>query len=112
MFQIFSIFCVDIDAFEDKTKIRRFARFQKMNKHLFVDNDLSWFSCVVIIKEQKLKCWLIMNSMFNKCFSNYEIYFVCSIEKTESCQKYCFNETKIAISWNIVKQSENLVIDK
>ena len=50
--------------------------------------------------------------MLNKCFLNYKIYFVCSIEETESCQKYYFNETKIAASQNIIKQSENLVVDK
>ena len=50
--------------------------------------------------------------MFNKSFLNYEIYFVCSIEEAESCQKYRFNEAEIAISRNTVKQSKNLVVDK
>ena len=53
-----------------------------------------------------------MNSVFNKCFSNYKIYFVCNTEETESCQKHRFNETEIATSRNIVKQSENLVVNK
>ena len=50
--------------------------------------------------------------MLNKCFSNYEIYFVYNIEEIELCQKYRFNETEIATSWNIVKQNENFVVDK
>ena len=50
--------------------------------------------------------------MFNKCFLNYETYFVCNIEKIESCQKHRFNKTETATLRNIVKQSENLVIDK
>ena len=50
--------------------------------------------------------------MFNKCFSNYEIYFVCNIEETELCQKHRFNETETAISRNIVKQSKDFVVDK
>ena len=53
-----------------------------------------------------------MNSIFSKCFLNYEVYFICNIEEIESCQKHRFNEAEIAISRNIVKQSENLVIDR
>ena len=53
-----------------------------------------------------------MNSVFNRCFLNYKIYFVYNIEKVESCQKYCFNEIKIAILQDIVEQNENLVIDE
>ena len=50
--------------------------------------------------------------MLNKCFLNYEIYFVCSIEEIESCQKHRFNKAETAISRDIVKQSENFVVDK
>ena len=50
--------------------------------------------------------------MLNKYFLNYKIYFVCNTKETESCQKYRFNEAKIAILRNIIKQSENLVVDK
>ena len=50
--------------------------------------------------------------MLNKYFLNYEIYFVCKTEEIELCQKHCFNETEIAISQNIVKQSEDFVVDE
>ena len=112
MFQAFSISCVDVDAFENKMKTCCSAWFWKMNKHSLIDNDFNWFSCVIIMKKRELKCWLIMNSMFNKCFLNYETYFVCNIEEIKSCQKHRFNEAETATSQDIVKQNENFIIDK
>ena len=53
-----------------------------------------------------------MNSTFRKYFLNYETYFICNIEKIESCQKYYFNKAEIAISRNTVEQNENLVVNK
>ena len=44
-----------------------------------------------------------MNSVLNRCFLNYEIYFICSIEEVESCQKHRLNEVKIAASRDTVK---------
>ena len=41
--------------------------------------------------------------MLNKCFLNYETYFVCNIKETELCQKHRFNETEIAASRDTVK---------
>ena len=50
--------------------------------------------------------------MLNRCFLNYEIYFVCNIEEIESCQKHCFNKAETATSQNIVKQNENFVVNE
>ena len=45
-------------------------------------------------------------------FLNYETYFIYNIEKIISCQKHCFNEAETAVSRNIIKQNENLVINE
>ena len=53
-----------------------------------------------------------MNSVFNKCFLNYEIYFVCNIKEVELCQKHRFNKAETATLQNNVEQNENLVVDE
>ena len=53
-----------------------------------------------------------MNLVFNKCFSNYKVYFVYNIKEAKLCQKYYFNTAEIVILRNIVKQNKNLVLNK